>query len=159
MIKIKLKINYFVIPLSVLAVAVLGGLATARGMDWYDSIKQPSVTPPGFVFSIAWTIIFILTAISVLIYWNRAYRNLRFVFVITLFLLNGLLNVLWSYLFFNLHLVGAAIVEMIFLEITILALIILTRHNSRTASILLYPYAFWVIFATYLAYQILLLNS
>jgi len=154
-----LKLNYITIPLSTLIVAVLGNIVTIQGMDWYNRLDLPSITPPGFVIGIVWSIIFVLSTFSALIYWNRAYRNFRFVLVIVLFIINGMLNFLWSYLFFNLHLVGASIVEMLFLEATIIALIILTRHSSRIASVLLYPYAIWVIFATFLAYQILLLNA
>ena len=156
---IKLKINYIIIPLFVLVVAVLGNLTTAQGMNWYDKLKLPSITPPGFVIGIVWSIIFVLSTFSALIYWNRAYRNFRFVLVMVLFIINGILNFLWSYLFFNLHLVGAAVVEMVLLEATVIILIILIRFSSKTASVLLYPYAIWVIFATFLAYQILLLNA
>jgi len=154
-----IKPNYFIIPIVVFLTSTLGGFITSKGMDWYKGLNLPEITPPGYVISIAWTIIFILTAISCLIYYNKAFRNARFVFVITLFLINAGLNILWSYLFFNLHLVGAAILEMIILEATVLLLIYLVRPTSKLASALLYPYAAWVVFATYLAYQTLLLNT
>jgi len=154
-----IKPNYILIPLFVLVIAVLGNIITAQGLDWYSRLNLPLITPPGFIIGIIWSVIFILTTISALIFYNRAFRNLRFIFVITLFLINGALNLLWSYLFFNLHLVGASIVEMLFLEATVIALIFLIRFSSKKASVLLYPYAIWVIFATFLAYQILLLNT
>jgi len=153
------KLNYIIIPLFALALAALKGLTTAQGMDWYNLLELPSLVPAGVVVIIIWIISSILTTISALIFYNRAFRNLRFIFIITLFLINGALNLLWSYLFFNLHLVGAAIVEMLFLGATVIVLIILIRFSSKIASILLYPYAIWVIFATYLAYQVLLLNT
>jgi translocator protein len=153
-----LRLNYVIIPLFVFLFAFIGSLVTRQGMDWYEGLILPSFTPSGAIISSAWSIIFVLTAISVLIYWSRAYRNLRFVIVISIFIINAILNVLWSYLFFGLHFVGASILEMIFLEATIITLIVLIRRTSRIASILLYPYAIWVIFATFLAYNILLLN-
>jgi len=154
-----IKPNYILIPLFVLVIAVLGNIITAQGLDWYDKLNMPSITPPGFIIGIIWSVIFVLSAFSALIYWNRAYRNFKFLLVIVLFIVNGILNFLWSYLFFNLHLVGASIVEMLFLEATVIALIFLIRFSSKKASVLLYPYAIWVIFATFLAYQILLLNT
>ncbi len=154
-----IKPNYILIPLFVLVTAVLGNIITAQGLDWYSRLNLPLITPPGFIIGIIWSVIFVLSAFSALIYWNRAYRNFKFILVIVLFIVNGILNFLWSYLFFNLHLVGASIVEMLFLEATVIALIILIKFSSKTASILLYPYAIWVIFATFLAYQILLLNT
>lgn len=153
------KPNYIIIPLIVFCISFFGSLITTNGMAWYDKLILPIFTPAGAIIGAVWTIIFILSTISVLIYWNRAYRNLRFIIVVTLFILNGILNLLWSYLFFGLHLVGASILEMIILEATVIALIALVRYSSKTASILLYPYAIWVAFATFLAYQVLLLNT
>jgi len=153
------KLNYILIPLFVAIIVLFCSLIATQGIGWYNLLKLPSFIPTIVVGSIIFIIIFILTAFSALLYWNRAYRNFRFLIVIILFIINGILVFLWSYLFFNLHLVGAAIVEMLFLETTIIALIALTRHSSRTASIFLYPYAIWIVFVIYLVYQILLLNT
>jgi len=68
------------------------------------------------------------------------------------------LNVFWSYLFFNQHQILASIIEMIILDTTVIVLILLLWPISKLASYLLMPYAVWVAFATYLTYQILLLN-
>ncbi len=151
--------SYIIILLIVFFISLFGSLITNNGMAWYNKLLLPSFTPSGAIIGAVWTVVFILSAISVLIYWNKAYRNLRFIVAITLFIINGILNVLWSYLFFGLHLVGASILEMIILEATVIALIFLVRYSSKRASILLYPYAIWVAFATSLAYRVLLLNT
>lgn len=153
-----MKIYLIIIPLITVTVALSGSLITDRGMDWYNQIKLPVWTPSGEIIGIAWTLIFIFTTYSAMLFWNRGFRNKRFWAVIVLFLLNGALNALWSFLFFGLHYVGASILEMIILEITTIALVVLIRPTSRLASILLYPYAIWVAFATYLAYSVLILN-
>jgi tryptophan-rich sensory protein len=106
-----------------------------------------------------WTLIFVLTTISAILFWIRGFRNKKFWIVIALLLVNGILNAFWSFLFFGFHLIGASILEMIVLEITTILLIILIRPTSRLASILLYPYAIWVAFATYLAYSTFILNT
>jgi len=139
-------------------VALSGSFATSREMDWYDQINLPEWTPSGDIIGIAWTLIFIMAAYSAILFWNKGYRNRKFRITIALFLLNGALNALWSFLFFGLHFVGAAILEMIALEISTVCLLVLVRPTSRLASILLYPYAIWVAFAAYLAYSILMLN-
>ena len=138
--------------------ALSGSFATSRGMDWYDQINLPEWTPSGDIIGIAWTLIFIMAAYSAILFWNKGYGNRKFRITIALFLLNGALNALWSFLFFGLHFVGAAILEMIALEISTVCLLVLVRPTSRLASILLYPYAIWVAFAAYLAYSILMLN-
>ncbi|MBU1131573.1 tryptophan-rich sensory protein [Patescibacteria group bacterium] len=154
----KIKINYFIIPLITVLVSLSGSLLTNSGMDWYDTLNLPAVTPLGSFIGLVWTVIFILTAISALLVWNKAARDNRFKLIIILFIANALLNIFWSFLFFYQHLILAAVIEMIILEITVLILIYLIWKINKTASWLLAPYAVWVIFATYLAVQILLLN-
>jgi len=154
-----MKYHYLIIAIIVFIGAFLGSNITTQNLDWYDGIKLPQWTPDGSIISIAWTIIFILLILSIGIYYDRAFRNKKFYFVLILFIINLILNTSWSYLFFGFHLVGASILEMIILEITTICLIILIRPTSRLASMLLYPYAIWVGFATILAYNIFLLNT
>ena len=152
------SLSYVIISGITALVAFLGSVITSRGLSWYETLKLPSFTPSGGVIGAAWTVIFILTALSAIVFWNRAFRNARFLLIITLFLINALLNILWSYLFFGIHVIGAALLEMIILWLTTLVLIILIRPTSRLASTLLFPYLIWVAFAAYLTYTILTLN-
>ena len=154
-----MKVNYFIIPLVTLIVAFIGSLLTSGGMDWYENLNLPEGTPTGSFIGAIWTVIFILATISALIFWNKSERNSRFRLIVTLFVINAFLNVFWSFLFFNQHLILASILEMIILELSVVALIVLILPISKLASFLLLPYAIWVIFATNLAYQILILNK
>jgi tryptophan-rich sensory protein len=154
----KIKKSFIFIPLAVFAVAILGNWFTRGGMDWYQAINLPSFTPPGYVIGAVWTIIFILTAISAIIFWGKAPRDGRFWWVSGFFILNGLLNIFWSYLFFNRHWLGAAVWEAGILDLSVVILIILIWPVSRTAAVLLLPYTLWTTFATYLTYVIWSLN-
>lgn len=168
----KFKPNYIIIPLITIAVAVIGSVFTSSGMQWYDSeVIKPVLNPPKWIFPVVWNTIFILTTISALIAWNKRYVENRFllifkkkqidvifVFVIGLFIANAIFNVLWSLLFFTLHQLSLALFEMIILEITILIIMVLLWKRSKLASLLLIPYAAWVGFATYLTFQIVILN-
>jgi len=169
----KLKPNYLVIPLVTVLVAVSGSFFTTAGMPWYDTeLVQPELTPPDWIFPIAWNTIFILATISALIVWNtgkpkygffsflksKKSKEHYFWLTIGLFVANAFLNVFWSFLFFYLHLIKAAFVEMFFLEISIIALMITTFRYSKWASLALLPYAAWVAFASYLTWLILSLN-
>ena len=153
-----MKLNYFIIPLIVFLVAFTGSLITSGGMDWYKTINLPVWTPPGSVIGIVWTTIFILSAISSLIVWNRFPRGRRFSWIFIIFGINALLNIFWSYLFFGKNLLDFAFWEAGFLFISVVLLIILIRPVSRLAAILLYPYAIWGAFATYLTYTVWMLN-
>ena len=156
----KLKLNYFIIPLIVIGVSVVGSVFTSQSVNgWYQTLNLPSWTPPGSIIGAVWTVLFILIAISALIFWNRAKRNRIFGVIVGVFLLNAVLNVLWSYLFFGKHLMMWGFVEIIFLEFSIIALIVMIWPFSRIASVLLWPYAGWVALAGYLNYLIWILNS
>ena len=78
--------------------------------------------------------------------------------IMTVFLINAILNVLWSYLFFVSHQIEIAIYETAVLELTLFFLIFESRKISKVASLLLVPYFVWVGFAIYLAHQFMILN-
>jgi len=154
-----MKLNYILIPIYAFLVATIGGWLTNTGMDWYKTIKLPSFTPPGAIIGAVWTTIFILSAISALIVWNMALHNNRFWLIIGIFILNGIINVTWSLLFFNQHFLFTSIIDAAFIGVSVIALILLIWPLSRPASFLLFPYAGWVSFATYLNYLIWTLNK
>ena len=154
-----MKLNYFLIPLAAIAVAVLGGMLTSGDMTWYKTIKIPSWAPPGAVIGMVWTTIFTLTAIAALLVWNKMPHTGTFWWIAAIFVLNGILNVFWSYLFFNQHLLSVAGWEAALLDASVIALIILIWPVSRLAAVLLLPYAGWTAFATYLTFLISKLNN
>jgi translocator protein len=155
----KIKPNYILIPLIAIVVAVGGSMLTGAGMEWYETtLMKPDLTPPKIAFPIAWNIIFVCTTVSALIIFNKAKKNKHYKILLVLFAANAILNVLWSYLFFGIGDVQAALIEMIFIEATIIALMALMWENFRLATVLLIPYLLWVGFATFLTYQILNLN-
>lgn len=169
----RFKWNYVVIPALVALVAFSGSLFTvgAENWMWYDQLVQPSFTPPNWVFPVVWNTIWVMSALSAILVWNKGQKESSFLkifswktqnpllsTVVTLFLLNGILNALWSLLFFSLHRVDLAFIDILLLEATNLALVFLTWRISKTASVLLWLYAAWVALATTLNYQILILN-
>jgi translocator protein len=153
-----LKLNYIIIPLIAIFVSVFGGQLVNSGMQWYQTIKLPSLAPAGSIIGMVWSVIFILCTITALIIWNKFPRGSRFNLIIAFFLINAFLNVFWNFLFFANQWLLIGIIEMIILEITTLILIFLIWPQSKLVASLLIPYALWVPFATYLATQIFLLN-
>jgi len=155
------KTHKIVIPALVFAAAVLGSVFTNMGLeDWYVNLQKPELTPPNSVFGPVWTFIYVCVAISAIAFWDRFdYFKMRYWWINGLFRLNLILNVFWSYLFFVQHEIFAAFIEMNILNLTTLALIVLLWPISKKASILLVPYFVWVSFATYLTYQLWVLNG
>ena len=139
--------------------AGLGALTTDLG-PWYYSLNVPSWKPPDWLFGPAWTLIFGLAAASGYLAWSRAPRyrpdHAR---ILALFTINGLLNIAWSVLFFRLHLLNWALVELALLWVSIVVLMVFVARSSKLASWLLLPYLAWVTFAGVLNFAIVRLNG
>jgi len=148
-----------VIVLAVIAVALIGSHFSVMNRDWYYGLNKPSFQPPNWVFGAVWTVLFILAAISAILIWNTRPQTPLTHWIMALFALNGILNVLWSALFFGSKLIYPAIWDAALLCLSTVAIIILAWPISRAGSILLIPYALWTAFATYLTYTISKLNA
>jgi len=154
----KVKLNYILIPLTAVIAAYLGALFTGMGMNWYSTLEHPRIIPPNYVFGLVWNFIYVCTVASALIIWNKGKDRGACSVIMTVFLINAILNVLWSYLFFVSHQIEIAIYETAVLELTLFFLIFESRKISKVASLLLVPYFVWVGFAIYLAHQFMILN-
>ena len=135
----------------------LGGALTRLG-PWYEDLRKPAWQPPGWLFGPAWTTIGVLTACSAVLAWRGAETRADRTRVIGLFAANGVLNVLWSALFFNRRRPDWALAEVGPLWLSIAALIAGLAPLSRRASWLLAPYLAWVSFASVLNFKIVQLN-
>ena len=149
------RLNYLIIPAITIVVAVLGSQITGRGMNWYDSIKLPRLAPPGYIIGMVWTLIFILSTIAALWFYNSYHSNL----VLGLLIANAVLNLLWTVIFFAGHNPGAAFIELIILNLLNLALIISLWSFNIGPALLWLPYFLWVCFAGYLNFAIWRLNA
>lgn len=144
--------------LAAVAVALLGGLATEIG-PWYYALKKPSWQPPDWLFGPVWTTIYALATIAGLKAAMAAPDRAARRGIVVAFAINAFFNVLWSLLFFRLHRPDWALVEVVFLWLSIAALMVVVgRHRSLSAWLLL-PYLLWVSFAAFLNYTIVQLNG
>jgi benzodiazapine receptor len=138
------------------AVAAVGGLATQIG-PWYRQLRKPSWQPPDWAFAPAWTVIFTLTAWAGVLGWWHAPDGERGV-VVAVFAANGVLNMLWSFLFFRRRRPDWALLEVVPLWLSIVVLIATLAPLSSLGGWLLVPYLLWVSFAAYLNLTIVRLN-
>ncbi len=137
-------------------VAAIGSLLTMGSINsgWYNMVK-PFLSPPNFVFPIAWNILFLLIAFSLFFAWTES-KGKEKMMVITLFTINLLFNISWSLMFFFLQSPLAAFIDIILFWASILGMGIILWKISRKASYLLIPYLLWVSFAIVLNYLTLL---
>ena len=134
------------------------GLSTRFGMyPWYSNLNKSSLTPPGYVFSIVWPLLYCSLAIlGYLLYRKR--KNSVIDKLFKLYWVQMILNWLWSPIFFNLHLTGIALfILMLIVTINSYIILKLIKLNSRDWYIIL-PYLLWVCFATYLNIVIVATN-
>ena len=154
----RLKINYLLIPLFVLITASAASYFADVGMAWYKTINLPEWTPSNSLMVLAWTIIFVLSSLSILIIWNKYSSAKNFGLVIALFVLNAILNVGWNILFFNQQQIGLAFFQAVLLVANLTLLIFLIWHFSPLAAYLLLPYSAWVLLSTVLTFNVWMLN-
>ncbi len=141
-----------------IALCVVGGLMTPIG-SWYRDLRKPSWQPPNWAFGPAWTVILGLAAWSAVVAWNAAIDDAARRDVIILFATNAVFHFLWSPLFFRARRPDWALVEVVFLWASLVALVVGLWPIAPFASLLIVPYLAWVSFASFLNYTIVRLNG
>lgn len=134
-----------------------GGLMTPIG-TWYRDLRKPVLQPPNWLFGPAWATILGLAAWSAATAWTAAPDQAARTTIIILFGTNAVFHALWSPLFFRIRRPDWALIEVIFLWGSLVALVIGLWPISHKASLLVIPYLLWVSFATWLNLQIVRLN-
>ena len=118
---------------------------------WYEAIDKSALTPPGIVFPIVWTALYLLMGIAL---WRFVEHARSRGTGVALFVAQLVLNGLWSYVFFGLHRPGLALVEIVVLWLAIAATIAAFSRATRAGALLLVPYLAWVSFATFLNFEV-----
>lgn len=136
----------------------LGGLFTAPQIQtWYVYLQKPSFNPPNWVFAPVWITLYLLMGISLFLIIRMpktVYRNQSLQF----FACQFTLNICWSFIFFNQHQIGLALLNIMLMWVFSLLTIIWFLRQNAVAGWLLIPYLFWMSFATILNAAILRLN-
>lgn len=125
---------------------------------WYAGLQKPTWNPPNWLFGPVWTLLYILMGIAAYLVWKTLPQSAFKKWGLFLYALQLVLNLLWTYLFFSKHQLGAALIEIVVLWLTIFCTIIAFSKVNKTAAWLLVPYISWVSFATMLNYTIWQLN-
>ena len=139
----------------VILVAGLGTLFSQMGMAWFDALNKPTEWAPNFIFPLAWTLIYLCVAI-VLFFWsqNEGVPNQ----VVVLFVINGVLNVLWCLVFFTLNSLFLGLVFILLnLVFAIYLLMSIEKYRPLYARALL-VYPVWLLLATTLNIAVWILN-
>lgn len=141
-----------------LAVGALSAFLSGGGMRVFATLNQPPLSPPGWLFPVVWTILYILMGIaSYLIYESNA-PDAAVTKALSLYGYQLMVNFLWPIFFFDFGWYLFSFFWLILLWLLILECIRQFRKISKTAAWLMVPYLIWVTFAGYLNLGIALLN-
>jgi len=144
------KLFYLFFPL---ICGTIIGLLTSSSID-YTNIVRPPLSPPGFIFPIVWSILYLLMGVSFLLY-RKNNDNKRTIIV---YYLQLIVNLLWTIIFFVLKLRLFAIFWTLLLLILVIYLFILLLKENKISAYLNIPYIIWLLFATYLTIGTYILN-
>lgn len=137
--------------------SAIGAIASIQAKTFYGQLVQPSWAPPGSVFGPVWSLLYGLMAIAAWLVWrDGGFKNKRV--PLTFFLVQLVVNALWSWLFFAWHLGAIAFVDILILWVLIVATIVFFWRVRPLAGALLIPYLCWVSFAAVLNYSVWQLN-
>ena len=155
----KKQTKVYIISIAIpLLVGGLSALITAGNMDVYKELIQPPLAPPGWLFPVVWTILYVLMGISAArVHLSDAPQRIKehglYSYGISL-----LMNFMWSIIFFNVRAFLFAFFWILGLLFFVIRTIYYYFKADRLAAKLQIPYALWVTFATYLNFAIWALN-
>ncbi len=138
-----------------LAVGSLSALLTRNSMESFNSITKPALAPPGWLFPVVWTILYVLMGIASYLVLTSGKPNEK---ALTTYGIQLIFNFFWSIIFFNLELYLFAFIWLVLLWLLILKTVRLFYQISKHAGYLMIPYLLWVTFAGYLNFSIYVLN-
>ena len=151
--------KFIIAVLIPLAVGSLAGYFTASSVNgWYTTLVKPSFNPPNWLFAPVWTSLYIMMGIALFLVWNSGAAEDVKRTAVTLFIVQLVLNFLWSFVFFYAQQPGWALVNIILMWIFIFLTILWFGKISSLSAWLLVPYICWVSFAIVLNFAIWKLN-
>lgn len=160
----KVRREFKLIPLLInTLIPVLGGAVVgylnSSTINTYETLKKPFFAPPDIVFPVVWTILYILMGIAAYRIFMRNKQGIDDKGGYFFYLVQLMINFLWSFIFFTFRLYGISFIVLVILLIFILITFIKFIKVDRLAGFLLIPYLIWVSFAGILNFLIWALNE
>lgn len=153
-----LRWSLFLAPLLLLLGSLAGNISGAgAGSPWFVDLNKPALYPPPATFGIVWTILYLLMGISlamVITARGAPGRNLA----IAVFILQFVLNLAWSPVFFGMQQLTTALYLLVVIDLAVIATVALVWKVRPLAALLLLPYLVWALFATVLNWQFVVAN-
>lgn len=136
----------------------VSGFLTRNGMETFAYLNKPPLSPPGIVFSIVWTVLYLMMGLASWLVLTSGERPEQIRQALFFYVVQLIVNVLWPVFFFSLGWYLFSFFWLLLLFVLILVVIWLFSDLSQTAAWLMVPYLIWTVFAGYLNLGVYLLN-
>lgn len=153
-----LRWSLFLVPGIVLLGFLSGRVANSGpGNPWFDALTKPAIYPPPLAFPIVWAVLYVMMGLALALVVTSRGARLRG-FAIAAFVIQLVLNLAWTPLFFGFHLISAALLLLVVLDAAVMVTVVAFYRVRPVAAFLLAPYLAWILFASVLTWQFLELN-
>jgi benzodiazapine receptor len=137
----------------------IGSVFTVASIPtWYANINKPVFSPPNWIFGPVWTALYLMMGISLYLIWQKGVKNRKVALAVRLFVIQLVLNAVWSPVFFGARNLLLAFFIIIAMWFYILKTVVAFEKINKVAAYLLYPYLAWVSFASVLNFSVWILN-
>ena len=134
----------------------IGGFVTITYKEpWYSQLIKSNYNPPDWIFAPVWTMLYFMMSVAIWIFWNSKKRDLKTIYI---YFIHIVFNTTWSIVFFALHNIPIALLNLLILVFLIIILILRFRRVNLVSYYLMIPYLLWTSYALFLNLNLLLLN-
>lgn len=150
--RLALTMGLFTSLIATFVAAGVGAVASINAAAFYAQLARPAWAPPATVFGPVWSVLYALMAIAAWLVWRQEAAQRKV--ALALFVVQLIVNALWSWLFFAWRVGGWAMLDVLVLVALIAATIVAFQRVSRWAAALMLPYLAWVCFASALTWSV-----
>ena len=134
----------------------IGGFVTITYKEpWYSQLIKSNYNPPDWIFAPVWTMLYFMMSVAIWFFWNSKKRDLKTIYI---YFIHIVFNTTWSIVFFALHNIPIALINLSIVVFLIIILILRFRRVNLVSYYLMIPYLLWTSYALFLNLSLLLLN-
>ena len=134
----------------------IGRLTTFSSKEpWYSQLEKSNFNPPDWIFAPVWTTLYFMMTLAVWIFWHSKSRDTNTIYI---YFIHILLNTTWSIVFFAMHNIFLALINLMILVLLIIVLTLRFKRVNNVSAYLMIPYLLWSCFALFLNVNLFMLN-
>ena len=136
--------------------SLIGGLVTLSFKEpWYSQLIKSNFNPPDWIFAPVWTTLYLMMTFAIWLFWHSKNRDMNTIYI---YFIHILFNTTWSIVFFALHNILLAFINLMILISLIIILILRFKRVNYTSTYLMIPYLLWSFYALFLNFNLYILN-